>query len=97
MKKLQKKRWVKNMPEICRFLGIIIMINYNDHAPPHFHAKYAGYEITVDIKTRVITGKFPPRALKLVLEWAEYQEARLLEDWERAKNRLPLLKIEPLE
>lgn len=85
------------MPEICRFLGIIIMINYNDHAPPHFHAKYAGYEITVDIKTRVITGKFPPRALKLVLEWAEYQEARLLEDWERAKNRLPLLKIEPLE
>lgn len=85
------------MPEICRFLGIVIMINYNDHAPPHFHAKYSGYEITVDIKTKIIAGKFPPRALKLVLEWAASHEAELLENWERAKNRQPLLKIEPLE
>ncbi len=30
------------MPEICRFLGIVIAMYHNDHAPPHFHAKYSG-------------------------------------------------------
>lgn len=85
------------MPEICRFLGIVFFINYNDHAPPHFHAVYSGYEITVDIKTRIITGKFPPRALKLVLEWSEMHELELLQNWENAKERKALQKIEPLE
>ncbi len=28
------------MPEICRFLGIIITMYYNDHPPPHFHVRY---------------------------------------------------------
>ena len=45
------------MPEICRFLGIIIFMNFNEHSPPHFHAKYGEYLISVDIKTGVIEGK----------------------------------------
>ena len=28
------------MPEICRFLGIVIKMFVNDHNPPHFHAEY---------------------------------------------------------
>ena len=28
------------MPELSRFLGIIITMYYNDHPPPHFHARY---------------------------------------------------------
>lgn len=28
------------MPEISRFYGIVITINYDDHLPPHFHARY---------------------------------------------------------
>jgi hypothetical protein len=31
------------MPEISRFFGIIIAMYYKEHAPPHFHAKYAGH------------------------------------------------------
>jgi hypothetical protein len=31
------------MPEICRFLGIVIAMYYNDHEPPHFHAYYGEY------------------------------------------------------
>lgn len=50
------------MPIISRFLGIVISMFWNDHAPPHFHAKYGDYEITVEIETGVIDGKFPPRA-----------------------------------
>ncbi len=39
------------MPELCRFLGIAIFMNYNDHNPPHFHAKYGDYEITIEINS----------------------------------------------
>ena len=44
---------------------------YRDHAPPHFHAEYAEYEITVEIETGAVTGTFPRRALAAVLEWNE--------------------------
>jgi len=32
------------LPELSRFFGIIIAMYYNDHAPPHFHAKYGDDE-----------------------------------------------------
>lgn len=37
------------MPVISRFLGIIISMYWDDHSPPHFHAKYGGYEIAVNV------------------------------------------------
>jgi hypothetical protein len=46
------------MPEISRFLGIIIAMFYRDHAPPHFHAIYGEYDITVEIDSGVINGLF---------------------------------------
>ena len=55
------------MPVISRFLGIIISMFWKDHLPPHFHAKYGEYEITVEIDSGIIDGKFPPRALKHVM------------------------------
>lgn len=39
------------MPEISRFYGIIVALYYNDHPPPHFHAKYGGDEATISIDT----------------------------------------------
>ena len=32
------------MPVISRFYGILIVMYFNDHNPPHFHAKYSGDE-----------------------------------------------------
>ncbi len=34
------------MPEISRFFGIIIAIFYDDHNPPHFHARYNGEKVS---------------------------------------------------
>ena len=56
-------------PEVSRFLGIVIYFYYRDHAPPHFHAEYGEFEITLEIDTGIVTGKFPTRALRAVLEW----------------------------
>jgi hypothetical protein len=85
------------MPEISRFLGIIIFVLYDDHNPPHFHANYGDYNIEIEINTGIIEGKFPKRALKSVLEWYEMYREQLLEDWNLAKNHQPLLPIPPLE
>lgn len=85
------------MPEISRFLGIVIRMYFREHAPAHFHAEYGEYEITVDVETGVVTGKFPKRALNAVLEWYELHQDELTANWEAAMNRKPLTKIEPLE
>lgn len=55
------------MPEISRFLGIIIFMVYNDHEPPHFHARYGKYHIKLEIQSGVIEGKFPRRALNAII------------------------------
>lgn len=85
------------MPEICRFLGIVIYMLYDDHRPPHFHAEYGEYKVTVEINTGVVKGRFPRRALKALLEWYELHRDDLLEDWELAEQHQPLNRIPPLE
>ncbi len=85
------------MPEISRFLGIVITINYNDHDPPHFHARYGRAKIMVGIADGVVTGTFPPRALSHVLEWWNLHREELAQDWRLARERQPLRPIDPLE
>ena len=75
------------MPVISRFFGIIIYMYWNDHAPPHFHAKYGEYEITVNILDGVVEGRFPRRALRLVVEWYEVNQDALRRNWELCRQR----------
>jgi hypothetical protein len=84
------------MPEISRFLGIVIYMHWSDHNPPHFHAVYGDYEIIVTI-TGVVRGEFPKRALRAVLEWLDLHQEELLENWQLAQADKPLKSIEPLE
>jgi len=85
------------VPELSRFFGIVIYMNYREHGPAHFHAEYAEYEITVDIESGIVTGKFPRRALNLVLEWYALHKQELADDWQRARQQQPLRRIQPLE
>lgn len=85
------------MPEISRFFGIMIRMNFNDHAPPHFHARYGGENVAIEIATlTVIAGSLPPRALGLVMEWAVIHQQDLTVDWELARQGKVPLPIEPL-
>ncbi len=85
------------MPEISRFLGIIIAMNFNEHNPPHFHAKYGDYQIVVQIQTGIIEGKFPKRALQHVIEWYELHKEELLQNWQNIETTGNYVKINPLE
>lgn len=85
------------MPTISIFYGIVIQMFWNDHAPPHFHAMYAEYEVLVDIRTlEVMQGKLPRRAMAFVLEWAQEHRVELMEDWELCTQRQAPKKIPPL-
>jgi len=70
---------------------------YDEHNPPHFHAKYGDYKISVEIESGIIVGKFPKRALRAVLDWLDLHKEELMKDWQLATIDQPLNKIKPLE
>ena len=86
-----------SMPEISRFLGIIVAMLYRDHLQPHFHAIYGDYEVSIEIETGVIQGQFPRQALRHVLDLYELHREELIENWRLAQDRKPLKRIAPLE
>ena len=86
------------MPEISRFFGIIIAMYYNDHEPPHFHARYGSERAILTIDTfTVLQGHLSPRVLGLVTEWAARHREELFDNWRLARQLSPLNKIQPLE
>src|SRR5437016_3089071 len=86
------------MPEVSRFLGIVIAMYYRDHPPPHFHAEYGSFEAQIRIDPPgLLRGYLPPRALSLVIEWAVLHRDELIENWRRLIQRQPLIRIPGLE
>lgn len=85
------------MPVISRFYGIVVVMYFNDHQPPHVHAKYSGYEAMVGFDGAIVEGDLPARALKLVRDWVICRQAQLMDNWRRANAGLPLEYIAPLE
>jgi len=85
------------MPTISAFYGILIRMFFNDHAPPHFHARYGEFEATIDIDTlSVRQGELPRRALDLVQEWAIIHRAELAQNWRLCREKMPPEKVDPL-
>ena len=85
------------MPEISRFLGIVVGMFHNEHGVAHFHAVYGEHEISVEVETGRVHGEFPTRALRVVLEWSDLHKQELIENWQLAREGQPLKKIAPLE
>jgi len=86
------------MREISRFFGTIIAMYYNDHPPPHFHVRYGQQAASIEIDSlSVLDGTLSPRVLGFVTEWAGLHQAELREDWDLARQQLPLNPISPLE
>jgi len=85
------------MPVISRFYGIVIAMYFNDHNPPHFHAKYSGDEALFDFEGNVLEGELPKRASRMVADWIELHGIELQDNWQKARNGEPLSQIEPLE
>jgi hypothetical protein len=71
------------MPEIARFLGIVISMYFDEHNPPHIHVAYNEFRASMDIRTlNVLAGQLPVRVRGLVEEWAELHRGELAQMWE---------------
>ena len=85
------------MPEISRFLGIVIMMYFNDHNPPHFHVRYEEFRAVLGIDPLELReGNLPPRVLGLVMEWAEMHQAELMKNWTSLAAEGKFGRIAPL-
>lgn len=86
------------MPEICRFFGAIITMNFREHNPPHFHVTYGENEALIGINDlRTLEGRLPKRIKAAVLEWADEHREELMENWNLAQARKLPKKIKPLD
>ena len=85
------------MPEISRFLGIIIYMYFNEHNPPHFHAVYNEHKASIAIETLgMIEGKLPSKVFSLVVEWAQDHKQELFDNWNTLKLTGTYEKVKPL-
>ena len=81
------------MPEISRFYGIRIYMYYDEHNPPHFHAKYDGEEALITMDGEIFSGTLPKSQYRLVKAWLELHRNEILENWEDAREGRELTSI----
>ena len=78
--------------------ALVILMNYNDHAPPHVHVKYQGnvgsYRIEIRTRKWMKSNKDLPSTLRRMVEtWVEAHEQELLEQWTNAQNNQPVVIV----
>ena len=70
---------------------------HQEHNPPHFHAEYQGQRGMFDFSGKMVKGNIKSRRAKtLIKEWAMLHQAELCQNWEQAKQRKPIDRLEPL-
>lgn len=88
---------IESMPVLSKFYGIVIRMIFIRPFEAHFHAIYEQSELIVAIApVGIIQGEAPRRVRSMVLEWASQHQYELLDDWNRCRQALPPLPIEPL-
>ncbi|BED92752.1 MAG: DUF4160 domain-containing protein [Candidatus Paraimprobicoccus trichonymphae] len=86
------------MSVLSMFYGIIISIfTKNEHNPPHIHAEYGEYEMSVTFEGEILAGNLPRKQRRLVKAWIEIHKEELEADWKLAMKKLPIFKIKPLD
>ncbi len=88
------------MPEICRFLGIVISMYAEAgarHNVPHFHARYGEYQATFAIETGdLLAGSLPRSQVRLIQGWVELRRGELMDDWTLLKQGRAPHRVAPL-
>ncbi len=71
------------MPTFYIIDGVKIVLYFDDHNPPHFHAIIAEYDALIRIETlEILEGDLPKSKQKKVLEWANKHKDDLQEIWD---------------
>ena len=87
------------MPTISQFHGITVMMFYEDHDPPHFHARHAGFKAKfaiADLSVLSSKGDLRTRDVARIRSWGRANQTALVENWFRCQRGEPVRKIEGL-
>lgn len=96
---LDRKGLGAEMPEVSRFLGIIIKMMYADddrHHKPHVHVYYGEYRASIALDGELLAGSLPARQLRIASGWIALHEDELYAAWNLAVAGRPFPKIDPL-
>ena len=86
------------MPTVAILRNVLIQFYYNDHDPPHFHARGRGFSARVGIEDAAfldIQGVMPVSIQRDIVEWTGRRHAELAENWRLARLNQPLNRIDP--
>lgn len=82
------------MPTISMFFGFVVQMYWRDHAPPHVHVFYQGFEALVVIESgEIIGGSLPPAATRIIRQWISRRRAELRANWDRGQRREPFERV----
>jgi hypothetical protein len=71
------------MPVVAIINGIKIEFYFDEHPPPHFHARYAEYLAQIDIGTvQIIKGSMPRPQMRDIQQWAASRREALWSAWD---------------
>lgn len=67
---------------VQRVRGMTIVINPNEHPPPHFHVQYAGNNVSFTIKEcKLLAGSIGNREIAIIKHWHKFSKTRLIQKW----------------
>lgn len=85
------------MPTVAVVFGMAILFYYEDHEPPHFHVRAANFKAKIslgDLSVSEVSGQMRPQDFARLREWAGQHRPELYENWIRARQRKPVIRIE---
>lgn len=83
------------MPEISRFMGMVIQMYYDDHSVPHIQVRYAESRCKIDLDGNLLIGNIPLSKLHIVKRWTILHHDEILENWKSIRNGKQPKRIEP--
>jgi hypothetical protein len=82
---------------LSSFYGLILTMNFQDHNPPHFHARYAEFKATFDFDGNMTTGSMPEKKQALIRAWCILHKEELEANWVLSKENEAVIRIDPLK
>jgi hypothetical protein len=71
------------MPTVAIVNGVRIEFYFDEHPPPHFHARYAEFIAQIDLATfEIIKGSLPNAQMRVVRDWASTRRDALRAAWD---------------
>ncbi len=76
------------MPTYFIVDGVKIELYYNDHNPPHFHARIAEHDAIISIEmAEILHGTLPSNKISFIKKWAEENRTTLQAIWNELRKK----------